>query len=529
MLSADSFQHSEQRSFHVTDLLDRVKRALVDRYDVERELGQGGMAVVYLARDRKLDRSIALKVLRPELAASLGSDRFLREIEVAAKLTHPHILPLYDCGEADGLLYYTMPHVSGGSLRQHLNREQWLSTDAALGVAQSIAAALHHAHRQGVVHRDVKPENILFSEGHAVVADFGIAKAISVAGGKGLTRSGMALGTVGYMSAEQAGGHADLDARTDVCSLACVIYEMLVGETPGVWSTPEEVHVGRFQAIAATHRERLDGLPGRVEQVLVRGVALRPTDRFATPVELVAALSAASRPGVKLKNADVEAILERAAVEQADAPTEEAESSALSIGGVEQVAAQVGIPPARIRDAAQELAVHGGEPGPPATFRKGRLVVERTIPLEVTDSAYEELVHEINTQLGFVGNVSTVGRSLHWNGTRPGFVGRDVRVTLTRGSGETHVHLEEHVELRGGSIFAPAWGAAAGVLLTLGVGTAVGLPEVAIAITALPVGVAGAVTSATGLIRGLANRYRKELERLADRLVGVARRKALPP
>lgn len=524
----------EQRSSHVTDLLDRVKRALADRYSVERELGQGGMAVVFLARDRKLDRSIALKVLRPELAASLGSERFLREIEIAARLSHPNILPLHDCGEIDDLLFYTMPHVAGGSLRHRLRREGRLSLGAVLDIARPVAAALGHAHRHGVIHRDVKPENILFSEGQAMVADFGIAKAVSSAGRKELTRSGLALGTVGYMSAEQASGRSDLDARTDVCGLTCVIYEMLIGETPGVWPVPEEVRLGRFQEIAAAHRERLDCFPGRLEQVLVRGLAMRPAERFASPRELVDAVAQASRPGPKLSDAHMEAIIGRAAEDLAGAPTEGGEPGVLSMGGVEQVAAQVGIPPARVRDAARELergrdlAPKTGPRArqPATTFRKGRLLVERTIPREVSDAAYEIMVGEVNSQLGFVGNVSVVGRSLHWSGTKPGFVGRDVRVTLTRHSGETHVHVEEHVELRGGSIFAPGWGAGAGALLALGVGTVLGLPEIAIGIAAVPTAVAGAVASAMGIVKGLANHHRAQLERLADRLTDIAKRDA---
>ncbi|UCC49393.1 MAG: serine/threonine protein kinase, partial [Gemmatimonadota bacterium] len=269
----------------MTNASDRVRAALAGRYAIERELGSGGMATVYLARDFKHGRKVAVKVLRPELAVALGSDRFLHEIRITAQLNHPHILPLLDSGEADGLLYYVMPYVAGGSLRGLLIRERRLPLDAAVRITQQVALALEHAHRLGVVHRDVKPENILFSEGHAVVADFGIAKAVSTAGPESLTRSGFSVGTPGYMSPEQATRIADLDERTDVYSLACVVYEMLVGETPALWPMEEAQRLGRFIDAPPKHRECLDGLPGRVEQVLVRALAVRPADRFASPVE----------------------------------------------------------------------------------------------------------------------------------------------------------------------------------------------------------------------------------------------------
>jgi len=223
----------------MSDVLERLKTALADRYTIEREIGSGGMAVVYLARDEKLGREVALKVLRPELAASLGGERFLREIEIAARLTHPNILSLYDCGEADGQLYYTMPFVEGESLRDRLNREKQLSIDDVLQVTREVADALGHAHSLGIVHRDIKPENILFQGGHALVADFGIARAVTEAGAETLTETGLAIGTPAYMSPEQASGSKDIDARSDLYSLGCVLYEMLSGDAPYTASTPQ--------------------------------------------------------------------------------------------------------------------------------------------------------------------------------------------------------------------------------------------------------------------------------------------------
>ncbi|HEX4627454.1 MAG TPA: serine/threonine-protein kinase, partial [Gemmatimonadales bacterium] len=216
----------------MADLLARLRAALSGRYTIERELGRGGMATVYLAQDRKHHRQVAIKVLKPELAAALGPERFLQEVDIAAGLTHPHILPLHDSGDADGFLYYVMPFVEGESLRRRLIREKQLPVDEALRMAQQVAGALGYAHSHNVVHRDIKPENILLSEQEAVVADFGIAQAITTAGGPRLTDIGIVLGTPAYMSPEQAAGERTLDGRSDIYSLGCVLYEMLAGEPP---------------------------------------------------------------------------------------------------------------------------------------------------------------------------------------------------------------------------------------------------------------------------------------------------------
>jgi serine/threonine-protein kinase len=225
----------------VTDLTEQLSTALADRYRLERELGRGGMATVFLAEDLKHRRRVAIKVLRPELTALLGPERFLREIEISARLQHPHILTLLDSGEAGGLLYYVMPYVEGESLRERLAREHQLPVKEALRLAREVADALDHAHRAGVVHRDIKPENILLQAGHAVVADFGIARAVSAAGGTQLTTAGTAVGTPAYMSPEQVMGSRDLDGRSDLYSLGCVLYEMLAGVPPFAGAAAESL------------------------------------------------------------------------------------------------------------------------------------------------------------------------------------------------------------------------------------------------------------------------------------------------
>ncbi len=208
---------------------EQLSAALAGRYRIERELGQGGMATVYLARDLKHNRDVAIKVLRADIAATIGAERFLREIQLAAKLTHPHILPLYDSGEADGALYFVMPNVEGHSLRERLDQTRQLPVEEAVRVTSEVAGALDYAHRHGVVHRDIKPENIMLHDGHAMVADFGIGKALGEVEGEGVTKAGMSVGTPAYMSPEQAAGET-VDGRSDVYSLGCVLYEMLVGE-----------------------------------------------------------------------------------------------------------------------------------------------------------------------------------------------------------------------------------------------------------------------------------------------------------
>ena len=216
----------------MTGVLDRLGAALADRYRIDREVGAGGMATVYLAQVLRHDRKVALKVLKPELAAVLGAERFVAEIRTTASLQHPHILPLFDSGTADGFLYYVMPFIEGESLRQRLNRETQLGVDEAVRIAREIADALDYAHRHGVIHRDIKPENILLQDGRPVVADFGIALAVSAAAGRRMTETGLSLGTPHYMSPEQATADKDITARSDIYSLASVLYETLAGQPP---------------------------------------------------------------------------------------------------------------------------------------------------------------------------------------------------------------------------------------------------------------------------------------------------------
>jgi len=274
----------------VTDLLNQLRVALAGRYRIERELGRGGMATVYLARDLKHKRPVALKVLGPNLSHSLGIERFLREIETAAGLQHPHILPLHDSGEVAGLLWYTMPYVEGESLRDRLTREPQLPIEEALGIAREVADALTYAHGRGVVHRDVKPENILLSGGHALVADFGVAKALDQASAGHLTETGMAVGTPQYMAPEQAGGGA-VDARADVYALGCVLYEMLAGEPPYTGTTPQAILAKRVLESVPHVRTLRESVPEGVEHAITRALAKMPADRFQTATEFARALA----------------------------------------------------------------------------------------------------------------------------------------------------------------------------------------------------------------------------------------------
>ena len=284
-----------------TDQVERLNAALAGRYAIERELGSGGMATVYLADDLKHRRKVAVKVLRPELASIIGPDRFLREIEIAAKLNHPHILALYDSGRADEFLFYVMPYVKGQSLRHRLHREKPLPIEEAIAVTRDAALALGHAHAQGVIHRDVKPENILLYEGEAMVADFGIALAVGGTAGQRLTERGVWLGTPAYMSPEQALGEESLDARSDVYSLGCVLYELLVGEPPYTGPTAQAVIAKRLAGPAPGVRRLRATVPGGVEQALLKALATVPADRFASAAAFAEALAqpGAVRPGPK--------------------------------------------------------------------------------------------------------------------------------------------------------------------------------------------------------------------------------------
>ncbi len=276
----------------MTTLTQRLESGLLGRYRLERELGQGGMAVVFLAHDLRHDRKVALKVLRPEISAEIGAERFLREIKMAAGLTHPHILPVYDSGEADGLLFYVMPNMEGRSLRERLEHERQLPLEEALKITREVAAALDYAHRHHVVHRDIKPENILLHEGAAMVADFGIGKALS--GNGSITQTGMALGTPAYMSPEQGSGESDVDGRSDLYSLGCVLYEMLSGEPPFTGPTAQAIIAKRFVSPIPKVRTTRD-VPEAVDEAVTRALARTPVDRFPTAAEFAEALRVPQR------------------------------------------------------------------------------------------------------------------------------------------------------------------------------------------------------------------------------------------
>jgi len=278
----------------VTDPFAELNAALPDTYVIDRELGRGGMALVYLARDTRHERFVALKTLRPEIAMALGRERFLREIKLAAGLQHPNILPVYDSGDAGGTLYYVMPFVEGESLRDRLDREPQLPVDDALQIAKEVAEALEYAHSHDVVHRDIKPENIMLSGGHAIVTDFGIARAVSAAGGDKLTQTGLAIGTPAYMPPEQASGSGVVDRRSDIYSLACVLYETLAGQPPFTGPTAQAIMARH--SLDAVPRLKIvrDAIPDELELVIERALEKVAADRYQTSGEFAKALTAAS-------------------------------------------------------------------------------------------------------------------------------------------------------------------------------------------------------------------------------------------
>jgi serine/threonine-protein kinase len=277
--------------------IERLRASLADRYRIERELGAGGMATVYLAYDVRHDRRVALKVLRPELAAVIGAQRFLAEIRTTANLQHPHILSLFDSGEADGTVFYVMPYVEGESLRDRLSREKQLPVDAAIRIATEVADALEYAHQQGVVHRDIKPENILLHGGHALVADFGIALAAVKTGGTRMTETGMSLGTPAYMSPEQAMGEREITPRSDVYALGCITYEMLVGDPPFTGSTAQAIVAKVLTEKPQPPTKVRDTVPDAVEDAVLTALAKLPADRFASAAEFSRALAGHADPG----------------------------------------------------------------------------------------------------------------------------------------------------------------------------------------------------------------------------------------
>ncbi|NIM47967.1 MAG: protein kinase [Gemmatimonadales bacterium] len=509
------------------DLPTAFTDAIRDRYVVERGIGAGGMATVHLARDVRHNRYVAIKVLKPELAASLGAERFLKEIEIAARLTHPHIIPLHDSGQAAGFLYYVMPFIDGESLRTRLLRETRIDTAAALGIAEDVGDALSYAHRQGILHRDIKPENILFSEGHPMVADFGIARAVSTAGGANITRTGLALGTPGYMSPEQAAGDRELDARTDVYSLGCVLYEMLVGEPPGMWQTDESLRLGRFTDLPERHRARIREIGGPIERALVRALAIRTRDRFETVDAFLHALRAEEGAVRRYSDGEVEEIVRQAAEEQLAHPTEEG----MSLRTVQQIADDVGISPERVERAARKLEVRErarppAESGAAAFWLGSRTLIgyERVVDGEVTETAYEEIVDEIQATLSTVGQVGTLGRSLTWSTAHSGpGVGRALQVRVISRGGQTRIHVQERLGELAGSLFGGLMGGGGGgglgLILGIGIGALGAGPEIGL----LAVGwVGGVYALARTIYRAVSRKRRAELQRLSDRIAEIA-------
>ncbi len=272
-----------------------LQEALADRYLVERELGRGGMATVYQARDLRHDRLVAIKVLRPELGLALGGERFLREIRLTARLRHPHILPVFDSGSVGAELWYAMPYVEGGSLRYRMQREGQLPVEDAVALTCQMLAALAYSHREGIVHRDIKPENVLLEADEAVVADFGIARALHQAGGERLTETGLSLGTPGYMSPEQVTGESGVDGRADVYAVGCVLFEMLAGRPPFVGATAQAVIAQKLIGTPPSIRAVCPGLSAAMDMCIARALAVAPADRFATAAEFARAVAAAAR------------------------------------------------------------------------------------------------------------------------------------------------------------------------------------------------------------------------------------------
>ncbi|MEZ4586402.1 MAG: serine/threonine-protein kinase [Gemmatimonadales bacterium] len=507
----------------MTEIPEQLGKALADRYRLERELGRGGMATVYLAEDTRHRREVAVKVFEPGVARAIGSDRFLREIEIAARLQHPHILTLIDSGERDGFLYYVMPYVAGDSLRALLERNGPPDPARIVALVREVASALDYAHRRGLLHRDIKPENILLSEGHAVVADFGIAGAITSSSETRLTRTGVPIGTPGYMSPEQAAGLTDLGPTSDVFSLGVVAYELVVGEPPGRWLTEEAVRVGKFVDASPAHRARLDRLPGAAERALARALAVSEGVRFPGPLELARTLEAAfgDRPSFSADQA--RRIVDRAAELEASHVTED---PPVTIGGVERLAADVGIPAPYVQAAAAELEANTTSPDP---RRPAASVMVRRLPQLVDPAGYPALVSEMAATVGHAGLVSTLGRDLRWHMVTPG--GRDLTVTISPGQGDTTITIEEkNKDLRTAWYFGAMGGAGTVGAMVIAAIAGKKLGNVALAIVGPIVWLAGCALAARfGFGKARAERE-AELEGLMERLIkGVAEHRLAAP
>jgi hypothetical protein len=436
---------------------------------------------------------------------------------------------LIDSGDADGFLYYVMPYVDD-SLRALLERKGSLAPRQGLDLACEVADALSYSHRRGIVHRDIKPENILLSDGHAVVADFGVAKAISTAGGDRITRTGYPVGTLGYMSPEQAAGRSDLTEATDIYSLACVAFEMLIGEPPGMWVTEEAGRLGRFIDAPPKQRLKLDALPGSLESALVHAMRLRPDERYVTAGEFAEALKASLSTPKVYDEAEAQRIVQRAA--ELEAKQSGHQEAAMSLGGVERMAAEIGIAPELVREAARpDVIVAPPRAAPPSGLEKGGLFgytgkveLERTIDVEVSPETYGILLEEVRDDLSSSGQINeTLSQLLSWE-SRIGFFRTkgQVKVHVSPRRGKTRIKITKFPSIGrkilttsvlatgaviGFSIFvAGAEGNAAGVGLLFGVGT-----------------VAAVYGTTRAWFRARMRRKERLLSRLCDRLASIVR------
>ena len=494
---------------------DSLRRSLSGRYDLQEVIGRGGMATVYSAHDPKHGRRVAVKVLRSDLGEAIGPERFLREIEIAARLTHPNILPLYDSGDAEGQLYYVMPFVEDESLRGLLDRVRLMDTDGAVQITRRVADALDYAHRHGIVHRDVKPQNILLPGGQPVVADFGIAKAASGATSDvGLTRTGYALGTPGYMSPEQAAGLLDLGTATDVYSLGVVTYEMLVGGLPHTWVTPDVLIEGRFPGVAPEHRAQLDRLPPGMERALLRALALRPEERFASPGEFASALEAPETLTAPARPLATPA-----------APPEPPDRARTS----EVVPRGTAFPSSRRTDTGVS------EPGGGFLGAPSILSTDRVVSGEVAPEDLDYLLEEVRAAFRVTGNTAGTERALIWTSRRPKDAEKktvsdhmfdsddevpDILLRVGVRGGRTHIRLEQRLAGAAGGIFGGIMGGAGGGGLgaVFGVGLgALGLP-VAVVFAGAAGWIGGSYLLSRSIYRAVARSKRRALESLADRL-----------